>query len=505
VALKLLDQMAGSMTAWKRFARERATLARLQRPHVARLFDAGVTETGTPYLVMEYVEGTTIDRHCETQAPHVEARLVLFRQVCLAVEYAHAQLIVHRDLKPANVLVDRFGQVKLLDLGIAKWLDELGGDSSITQTAHRVLTPGHAAPEQFLGEPVTTATDVYQLGLLLYRLLTGRAAHGAPNSRPEALRSAVLDADPERPSRAATTASLGKRLEGDLDAIILKALRKEPSERYPTVEALRRDLDDYAAHRPVAARRGTTAYVARKYLRRHRVATAAVCAVVVSSTIGLAAVTRQSRLIAAERDRARAAEARAAAINTFLVDDLLAAATPEKARGVTPTVDAVLDIAARSVGQAFRAHPETAAEVRLTLARSYASLGRLASAREHATAAAEALAVAQTGDPLPALRARALVAELTLTDGHYAEARDALAGLLAEQTGLAEAGRIAQAASRSSTGRAAPTISPRAVRSGTWPTCTSARAGCRKPSSDSARRSRRCAGLWTTPNGRSGA
>ncbi len=436
VALKLLDVVAPSSVAWKRFARERATLARLRHPHIARLSDAGVDEAGTPYLVMEYVEGSPIDGHCDAQAAGLEARLALFHQVCLAVEYAHSQFIVHRDLKPANVLVDTFGQVKLLDFGIAKWLDALDEDGALTQTLHRALTPGHAAPEQFRGEPITTATDVYQLGLLLYRMLTGRPAHGEWADSPEQLRSSALDVDPERPSRATRVATFATRLEGDLDAIVLKALRKEPAERYATVEALRTDLDNYLAYRPVAARRGTTTYVLRKYLRRHRVAASAVMAVLVSSTLGLAAVAHQSRLIAAERDRAKAAEAKASAINAFLVNDLLVAATPERSRGTIPTVDVVLDMAARSVGQAFEDQPSVGAEVRLTLARSYASLGKFAEASEHAAAAVTILSRDAAGDRLGALRARSFVAELGIEEGRYAEARSELEALLAEQQAI---------------------------------------------------------------------
>jgi tRNA A-37 threonylcarbamoyl transferase component Bud32 len=437
LAIKLLSVAAPSPTARNRFARERATLARLRHPNIARLYDAGVTDAGAPYLVMEYVEGRALDVYCDERALDLTARLALFRQVCLAVEYAHSQFIVHRDLKPANVLVDAFGQVKLLDFGIAKSLDALDEDGALTQTVHRALTPAHAAPEQFRGEPVTTATDVYQLGLLLYRLLTGKLAHGAATSTPDELRSAVLETDPERPSRVAADPVLGRRLQGDLDAVVLKALRKEPAERYATVEALRRDLDNVLAHRPVSARRDTPAYVFRKYVRRHHVAVSAVAAVTLSLTVGLTVVSRQSQLIAAERDRAQAAEARASAINAFLVNDLLTAATPERAGGVIPTVDAVLDMAARSVNQAFEGQPALAAEVQLTLARSYASLGKLPQARRHASEAAAILDRSPGPDQLAALRAKALVTEMDVADGRFADARAELEGLISVQTAVA--------------------------------------------------------------------
>jgi serine/threonine protein kinase len=327
VALKLLDVRARSREALKRFDRERETMARLQHPNIARLVDGGIAEDRTPYLVMELVEGTRVDAFCDTNHLDVAARLRLFLQVCAAVEYAHSRLVVHRDLKPANVLVDQFGQVKLLDFGIAKWLDGLEADG-LTQTSHRVLTPAHAAPEQFRGEPVTAATDVYQLGLLLYELLTGRGAHGPSETTPEALQRAVLDTDPEAPSRAvgrldgvtdqttlsadvaqkraSTTAALARHLAGDLDAVVLKALRKESAVRYASVEALRRDVEAHLAHRPVSALRGSRAYLVQKYARRHRAGVAAAAGVVLALVAGLVGVAAQARRADQERDRAQA-------------------------------------------------------------------------------------------------------------------------------------------------------------------------------------------------------
>lgn len=391
VALKVLDRPVDTPEARRRFARERETLARLAHPNIARLFDGGVTADGRPYLVMEYVDGQPIDHHCRHRGLDVEARLALLRQVCEAVAFAHGHLVIHRDLKPANVLVDVHGQVKLLDFGIAKWLDELEAESPLTLTAHRVLTPSHAAPEQFRGEAITAATDVYQLGLLLYGVLTGLRAHGSDHATPEALRKAVCDTEPVRPSAAieagaATTPgdrTLARRVAGDLDAIVLKALRKEPTERYLSVEALRADLDNYLEHRPVNARHGTGWYATRKYVRRHPTA----AAVLVALLGGLGAVLWQVRVTAVERDRAVAAESAAAAVNNFLVNELLAAPTPERAQGRELTVAEVLSVASKGVEEALKGAPDVQAKVRETLARSYLALGKFDDAAAHATAA----------------------------------------------------------------------------------------------------------------------
>lgn len=434
VALKLLDTSRHSREELERFARERETLSRLRHPHIARLYDSGVSAEGLPYLVMELVEGAPIDRHCEEKALDVEARLHLFRQICTAVEYAHSRLVIHRDLKPANVLVDVHGQVKLLDFGIAKWLEELDRDTPLTRTLHRVLTPAHAAPEQFRGEPITVATDVYQLGLLLYELLTGQRAHGSSDSSPSALERAALDTDPERPSRVVAARPAARRLAGDLDAIVMKALRKEPAARYPTVEALRRDLDDYLAFRPVSARRGSRRYTLAKYVRRNRAAVAAAIGIVVTSLAGVTGIILQMRATAQERDRVRSAEARASAINTFLVNELLTGSTPEKRQGRDLSLADVLGNAARGIEHTFRNQPETEADLRLTLARTYAAIGRVPDARAHADAALRILAGNAEGGP-EALRARAFLASLAIEEGKFKDARQDLEQILASQRG----------------------------------------------------------------------
>jgi serine/threonine-protein kinase len=430
VAVKVLDRPMAGTEDRRRFARERATLSRLGHPHIARLFDGGVADDGAPYLVMEYVEGAPIDDHCRTRALDVPARLALVRQVCDAVQYAHGLLVVHRDLKPANVMVDTHGQVKLLDFGIAKWLDDLEAESPLTLTAHRVLTPAHAAPEQFTSEPITAATDVYQLGLLLYALLTGERAHRVEGGSTDAVRRAVCEVDPLPPSEAAArstaeaTRAHASQLAGDLDAIVMKALRKAPTDRYATVEALGRDLDHHLAHRPVSAHQGTRLYAARKFARRHRVPLAAAAGVVLASAAGVTAVLWQARATALERDRAIAAEAASQAVNAFLVNDLLAAPTPERSQGRPITVAEVLGNAARSVGAALRGSPAIEAEVREALARSYLALGRYDDARTHAVEARQLLGAARADDDPEVLRARRLLVTIAVARGAASEVKD---------------------------------------------------------------------------------
>ena len=441
VALKLLERWPGE-TERRRFDRERDSLMRLRHPNVAALIDGGTTDGGMPYLVMELVAGRPIDEYCDLRRLDIAGRLRLFVQVCTAVQFAHARLIVHRDIKPANVFVDDHGTVKLLDFGIAKWLDD-DAPGAATGTYQRLLTPGHAAPEQFLGEPVTVATDVYQLGLLLYRVLAGVAATGHTHVSSDELARVVLDTDLVPASQAVRdraaadstdagtaiaaargepgAATLARRLAGDLDAILMKTLRRAPAERYPSVEALARDIDAYLSSRPVSARRGTAMYALRKYMRRHRVGVTAASVGAAVAAVGLVAFTAQASATAAERDRARAAEARAAAINRYMVRDLLAAATPDGSQGQAVTVADVLANASRSVRFAFAGQPAAEAEMQATLAESYAALGRFDDAEAHAATALELRRAG--GDDRATLRTRTLVAKLALEQGRFDEAR----------------------------------------------------------------------------------
>ena len=317
------------------------------------LVDAGVSASGTPYLVLEFVEGDHIDRYCDRQRLDVEARVRLFLDVAGAVAHAHANLIVHRDLKPSNVLVSKGGQVKLLDFGIAKLLEGEGQDGAATQLtvqAGRAMTPEYAAPEQITGAPVTTATDVYALGVLLYVLLTGQHPAGSGPHSPADLVKAIVDTEPRRLSdivtspkadektttanatrRTTTPDKLRRLLRGDLDTIVAKALKKNPQERYPSVTALAEDLGRYLKHEPISAQPDTLAYRAAKFARRNRTAVALAALAVIAAVAGLVGTLMQARTARAQRDFAFQQLERTEAVNdlnSFLLSDAAPSGKP---------------------------------------------------------------------------------------------------------------------------------------------------------------------------------
>jgi WD40 repeat protein/tRNA A-37 threonylcarbamoyl transferase component Bud32 len=305
-----------------RFAREREILAGLSHPNIARLFDAGFSKDGQPYLALEYVVGTTLTAYCDQHLLTIRERLNLFRQVLSAVQYAHTHLVIHRDLKPSNVLVTDAGQVQLLDFGIAKLLSEgQAKETELTQLSGRALTPEYAAPEQVLGAPITTAADVYALGVMLYEVLTGSRPYRLTRDTRGALEEAILHADPVAPSRlvygeAAATArgasapKLSRALKGDLDVITMKALKKTPKERYPTANALDEDIERFLAGQVVLAQPDSMAYRAGKFARRHWVAIATLSVLILTLAGGLAATSYEARVASAERDVARQAQLR---------------------------------------------------------------------------------------------------------------------------------------------------------------------------------------------------
>ncbi len=372
-AIKQLTRTFVDAAGRERFAREGSILATLHHPHIASLLDAGVTPDGQPYLVLEYVEGTPIDRHCEAQALDVAARLRLFLDVLDAVGHAHAALIVHRDLKPSNVLVRTDGQVKLLDFGIAKLLaaPDAPAVAALTVDGAYVLTPDYASPEQLTGAPITVATDVYALGVLLYVLLGGR--HPSGDTRTPAVRfKAILETDPPPPSEVVPTGPLQRTLRGDLDTIVGKALRKAPDDRYPSVAAFADDIRRYLAHEPVRARPQTWRYRTRKFVRRHAagVVTGLVMLVVLVSVVAFY-TTRLAR----ERDRARTEADRARQVST-LMTDLLTAADPYARRGnQEPTVRSVLDAGAERVRRDLADRPDLQADLLTVIGRAYGRLG----------------------------------------------------------------------------------------------------------------------------------
>jgi serine/threonine protein kinase len=274
VAIKLVRPGFDTDFILRRFKRERQILARLHHPNIARLFDGGTTDTGTPYLVMEYVPGSRITAYAEENHLSVEERLRLFLPVCAAVDYAHRAFVVHRDLKPGNILIDCHGTPKLLDFGISKLLHSEPRDPSDTQDI-TIATPDYASPEQIVGDPVTAASDIYSLGAVLYRLLTGAKPHRIESAGPLAIERAVCLEPTLPPSQAVRhNPALARRLAGDLDVIVLCAMHKQAERRYSSAEHLAADLRRHLEHLPVAARADSPAYRARKFIRRHRVSTA---------------------------------------------------------------------------------------------------------------------------------------------------------------------------------------------------------------------------------------
>ncbi len=304
VAIKLMRVDVGNELIAQRLKAERQILASLDHRNIARLFDGGTTEQGSPYLIMELVEGERLDRYCDRHMLSLHERLKLFCDVCAAVSYAHQHLVVHRDLKPGNILVTSNGTVKLLDFGIAKLLQasDDAADAEPTKTFMRALTPGYSSPEQILGRPITTASDVYSLGVVLYQLLTGRSPYrGELNSTQDAIRE-VCETEPLRPSELVSGSNT--HLPRDLDAITLRALRKEPEKRYAGVDQFAEDIRRHLQGLPVIARGDQFSYQAGKYFRRHKLPIAAAALIVVALLGGMIASLHQARIAELERVRA---------------------------------------------------------------------------------------------------------------------------------------------------------------------------------------------------------
>jgi non-specific serine/threonine protein kinase/serine/threonine-protein kinase len=413
-AIKLLQREA--VAGLQRFHAERQILARLAHPGIARLYDGGVADDGRPYMAMEFVEGVPITEHCAQTRATLAQRLRLFAQVCEAVAYAHRNLVVHRDLKPANILVDAEGRVKLLDFGVAKLLAEDTGVE--TRTVAAPLTPIYAAPEQLTGAAITTATDVYALGLLLCELLTGArpwAQSGAPIAqalrtvleRPARVPSRIAAADPNAPVAAPA-------LRGDLDAIVAKALRNEPAHRYETVNALKLDVERTLRGDPVAAREGARAYVFGRFLRRYRWAAAAATVTFVSLAGGLGAAAWQAHIAGVERDNARHDLAREEALR-YEITGLFRKSIPQRG-GEPVTARSMLDQSAARVLREYRDQPQLAGALVITLADLYDAL-------EDAEGSAALLEgyLAQAGptaDPVALADARQKLANIELLRGH---------------------------------------------------------------------------------------
>jgi serine/threonine-protein kinase len=385
VAVKLIKRGMDSVAIVRRFLRERRILARLAHPNIVRLLDGGLSADARPYYVMEYVDGRAITEHAAAYRLDVRDRVSLVAKVAEAVAYAHAQLVVHRDLKPSNVLVDATHEPHVLDFGIAKLLED-SGDQALTSTGMRVLSPAYAAPEQVLGEPVGTATDVYALGLMLCELLVGQLPRKRRGGSPQQLAREVVYETIERPStlaaqltsaRAAelygaetTPTTLARRFSGDIDIIIAKALRREPERRYPTAAAFADDLRRWLDRRPIAARGDSRAYRMRQFVRRHRVGVGAAALIVLSLAGGLGLALWQARVaeIEARRADAERAHAERQLVRSERVKDFILALFREqdpiaraKAQARSP-IDLIHDGVAQ-VGTSLAAEPELQADL----------------------------------------------------------------------------------------------------------------------------------------------
>jgi len=381
VAVKLLRFSLGSQSGSGRFKREGKILAQLSHPNIAELIDAGVTTGGQPYIVLEHVEGTPIDGWCDDHKLDVNGRISLFIDVLSAVLHAHANLVVHRDIKPSNVLVRKDGCVKLLDFGIAKLLaDDSDGSTQLTMEGGSALTPHYAAPEQITGGAITTGTDVYALGALLYLLLAGKHPTSSEALSPAELVKAITETEPVRLSdasfagpspeiavnRATTPERLRRELRGDLETIIGKALKKNPSERYATVSAFVDDLRRYLKHEPISARPDNLLYRAKKFMRRNRTAVALSTVAIIAVVAGITGVLIQTRRAKQQRDFALREASRASAV-ADMDNFLLADAAPG---GKPFTVDELLGRAEHMVS---REHLEDSdrAELLLSIGRQY--------------------------------------------------------------------------------------------------------------------------------------
>jgi serine/threonine-protein kinase len=454
VAIKVLPAGPLSRGLRTRFFLERRILASLEHPNIARLYDAGVGEDGTPYFVMEYVEGRPIAAYCDEGQLSIRARLALFDQVCDAVQFAHRNLVVHRDLKPANILVSNDGVVKLLDFGIAKLLGtETDGGTTLTGAGgFRALTPEYASPEQLRGEPVSTATDVYALGVLLFELLAGCWPYRPRDRSVLSLERAVLEQEPDGAStaitrppgrvdgghgapdslvsqrRATTPAGLRRQLRGDLDNIVLTALRKEPERRYPSVQHFRDDIRHYLERRPVSARPATWGYRTRRFVHRHRVGVAAAAIIAGSLVAGLAGTIWQAQ--AASRQARRAEGVRQFVVELFQVSD------PDRSKGDSITARALLDRGVERLDTDLAAEPELKAEMLAVLGGIYQKLGLYERARPLLE---QALAVRRERlgpRHLDAAQSAADLASLLYDQGEYQRAEELTRSALAARRDL---------------------------------------------------------------------
>jgi serine/threonine-protein kinase len=410
VALKVIPQDLDRSDLRRRFRTERQILASLDHPNIAKLLDGGTTRDGLPYFVMDYIEGVPIDEYCENSRLSVAERLELFRTVCSAVQYAHQNLVVHRDIKASNILVTPDGVPKLLDFGIAKLLKPAAFATPVDLTATRIrpMTPSYASPEQVRGRHITTATDVYSLGVLLYKLLTGRLPHELETKSPREMEQAILETEPERPStvvsrlREVSTVStefapsgeasepprieasqLRRRLTGDLDNIAMMALRKEPQRRYASVEMFSEDVRRHLAGLPVMAHKDSVSYRAKKFMQRNRIAIVVAIAFL-GLLVGFAALmTVQARRLANERDQVQIERDRSEQM-VALLEEIFGYSDPQETATSADSISAreILDRAHRRVAHELQDQPVTQAGLMEVIGKVDYSLGLFAEAEE---------------------------------------------------------------------------------------------------------------------------
>lgn len=453
-AVKFLNVALMGQGGEERFKREGAILGRFSHPHIAELLDAGVNSSGQPYIVLEYVEGKPIDRYCDHARLDVKARISLFLDVLAAVAHAHANLIVHRDIKPTNVLVSKDGQVKLLDFGIAKLLEsegQLNAPTLLTREGDSPLTPEYAAPEQVTGAPITTATDVYTLGVLLYVLLSGQHPAGNALRSPADLVKAIVDTEPLRPSvvvepskpdteatiataanRASTPDKLRRLLQGDLDTIVGKALKKNPEERYSSATAMADDLRRYLKHEPISARPDTFTYRTVKFVRRNRVVVALATLAFVATTAGLVGAVLQARMNRQQRDTAFHERDRANRIADFMVR-MFKVSNPSEARGNSVTAREILDEASKGMESGLSKDPEVQSQMMYVMGDVYYNLGLFSKSQ---SLLERALAVQRRvfgPDHPETLRTESLLGRTLQTEGHSEQAEKLERETLASQ------------------------------------------------------------------------
>jgi len=443
VAVKVLRPGRGANRELAaRFRAERRILAALDHPNIARLLDGGALEDGTPFLVMELVEGEPITRYANQRRLGVRRRLELFLEVCAAVQAAHQSLVVHRDIKPSNVLVTAQGSPKLLDFGIAKLLDPAGVDWTTAETRGAPpLTPCYASPEQLSGQPVTTATDVYALGTLLFELLTGRLPFSTEDCSLRKWIVTVCESEPRRPSAAVLEApdgsagmpdgdraALARRLAGDLDHIVLKALRKDPAHRYGTAAELAADIERHLAGLPVLARRGTLPYRAGKLIRRHRWPLLAVLTLVLLGTGFTAELARQLH-------RTRIEKVKAETVKNLLVE-VFSAADPASVRSKEPTARELLDRGRQRIASGLEGEPEVKASLLEAIGQVYNNLGHVEEAASTFEQAVKLRRPGRREDPLAYAASLSGLALVRVAQARFAQAeklqREALAVTVAK-------------------------------------------------------------------------